>query len=122
MLGLRRAAAIRGAAELLEELLDFRGKIVHLALAGRSALALAFGVFSGDLDLDRHDRGFDTIDQRRERRRILGQVGGGDGRSVSGVSRAERVAAEDASDAECGDRDRGKDRVASPLWRCKTGE
>src|ERR1700733_12650713 len=119
MLGLRRTAAIRGAAELLEELLDFRGEIVHL---GGGAFALAFGVFSGDLDLDRYDRGFDAVDQRGERRGILGQVGSGDRRSVSGVSRAERVAAEDASDAECGDRDRGKDRVASPLWRCKTGE
>ena len=40
------------AAELLEELLDFGGRLSIWPWLGN---ALGFGVFSGDLDLDQHD-------------------------------------------------------------------
>ena len=115
------AAVGHAAAELLEELLDFRGKVVHLALPAGTALG-DLGVVRRNLDLDRNDRSFDAVDQRRERRGVLGQVGGGDSRRISGMARAERAPAEGAGDAKRGDRDRGENRVAPPLGGRKTGE
>ena len=106
MAGLRHGVAVGQAAKLLEELLDFRGEIVHLA----GSIGVGLGVFGGNLDLDRHDGRFDPIDERREGRGVLGQIGGGDRRRISGVARGKRALAHGAGDGERGDRDGGENQ------------
>ena len=109
MAGLRHGSAVGQAAKLLEELLDFRGEIVHLA----GNIGVGVGVFGGNLDLDRHDGRFDPIDERREGRGVLRQIRGGNRRCISGMARGKRALAHGAGDGERGDCDGGEDSVAA---------